>query len=592
MGALAVKPHPLRVRPLGSSLLALGSECGAIDNLRDISLGTLRTLPDDLLLRIFSGAAAGTLALLATCSRAMRVLAYTEELWKACLLEELPSCTRLRWDVRGWRHSYLVWRLGALHAPAAAVTTALGKSGAREALETDAGSTAACYYYSDVLYAPWQCGTAAIPRSWSRVQDIPRVAAASLSVAEFAERFEAPHQPVIITGLVEQWPAASQWSFERLRERFGDAVEFHVSGYAMGLANFFDYCNTTTDEQPLYLFDREFGGKRAAPAPAPAPSTASPLLASSWASASEPPASSWASASEEASVVAAAAAAAASPSAAAVALADEYKVPPYYAPERDLFSSLPAEWRPHHRWLIIGGTRSGSKWHVDPNGTSAWNACLAGRKKWILTPPGHPPPGVSASPDGTSVTSPESLYEWFRVFYSLLTRERLDGRRVGRLDGPPLRRPREATLGPGELLFVPAGWWHCCLNLEPSIAVTQNYAPACAAAAILAYLRRGASCGDLISGVPALLRPHLHERFAEVLAARHPEALRAADQLGARGSGGWSAGSGSRAHDGAGGAGAEDGAALEVRSSSGASTRRAAAPVPPTAPEEFRFSFV
>jgi len=434
--ALAVKPHPLRVRPLGSSLLALGSECGAIDNLRDVSLGTLRALPDDLLLRIFSDAAAGTLALLAACSKAMRVLAYTEELWKACLLEELSSCTRLRWDVRGWRHSYLVWRLGALRAPAAAVTV----------LETDADSTVACYYYSDVLYAPWQCGTAAIPRSWSRVQDIPRVAAASLSVAQFAERFEAPHQPVIITGLVEQWPAASQWSFERLRERFGDAVEFHVSGYAMGLANFFDYCTTTTDEQPLYLFDREFGGKRAAPVP----STASPLLASSWASASEE-----ATASEEAVVAAAAAAAAAaaSQSAAAVALADEYKVPPYFAPERDLFSSLPAEWRPDHRWLIIGGTRSGSKWHVDPNGTSAWNACLAGRKKWILTPPGHPPPGVSASPDGTSVTSPESLYEWFRVFYSLLSRERLDA--------PPSRRPREATLGPGELLFVPAGWWHC-----------------------------------------------------------------------------------------------------------------------------------
>jgi hypothetical protein len=169
------------------------------------------------------------------------------------------------------------------------------------------------------------------------------------------------------------------------------------------------------------------------------------LLASSWASASEE-----ATASEEAVAAAAAAAAAASQSAAAVALADEYKVPPYFAPERDLFSSLPAEWRPDHRWLIIGGTRSGSKWHVDPNGTSAWNACLAGRKKWILTPPGHPPPGVSASPDGTSVTSPESLYEWFRVFYSLLSRERLDA--------PPSRRPREATLGPGELLFVPAGW--------------------------------------------------------------------------------------------------------------------------------------
>ena len=35
----------------------------------------------------------------------------------------------------------------------------------------------------------------------------------------------------------------------------------------------------------------------------------------------------------------------------------------------------------------------------------------------------------------------------------------------------------EATVEAGEVLFVPSGWWHCCLNLEPSIAITQNYAP-------------------------------------------------------------------------------------------------------------------
>jgi len=108
----------------------------------------------------------------------------------------------------------------------------------------------------------------------------------------------------------------------------------------------------------------------------------------------------------------------------APALADDYTVPPFFAPERDLFSHLPAECRPDSRWLILGGARSGSLWHVDPNATSAWNGLVRGRKKWILTPPNAPPPGVLASDDGASVTSPLSLYEWYRIFYPALAARR------------------------------------------------------------------------------------------------------------------------------------------------------------------------
>ncbi|XAR62141.1 hypothetical protein NMG60_11016777 [Bertholletia excelsa] len=142
-------------------------------------------------------------------------------------------------------------------------------------------------------------------------------------------------------------------------------------------------------------------------------------------------------------------------------LLKEYTVPHLF--QEDFFDVIDRDKRPAYRWLIIGPERSGASWHVDPALTSAWNTLLCGRKRWALYPPGKVPLGVTVhvnDEDGdVNIETPSSL-QWWLDFYPLLADE---------------DKPIECTQLPGETIFVPSGWWHCVLNLETTIAVTQNF---------------------------------------------------------------------------------------------------------------------
>ncbi|XP_078440783.1 putative glycosyltransferase [Wolffia australiana] len=145
----------------------------------------------------------------------------------------------------------------------------------------------------------------------------------------------------------------------------------------------------------------------------------------------------------------------------APSLLKDYTVPSFF--REDYFDVLDEEKRPPFRWLIIGPARSGASWHVDPALTSAWNTLLVGRKRWALYPPGKVPAGVIVhvnEDDGdVDVETPSSLQWWLDIYPFLDEKD----------------KPIECTQLPGETIFVPSGWWHCVLNLETTIAVTQNF---------------------------------------------------------------------------------------------------------------------
>jgi len=137
--------------------------------------------------------------------------------------------------------------------------------------------------------------------------------------------------------------------------------------------------------------------------------------------------------------------------------------------------------RPPYRWVLIGPEFSGTGVHVDPIGTHAWVTLVQGCKRWILFPPETPPETIGfLTKTDTGQQLPSVV--WFQQWWSQgrilqeLAKYRRKQQEQQTLEETTVLQYVDFLQKPGETIYVPAGWPHLVLNLEPSVAVTQNYA--------------------------------------------------------------------------------------------------------------------
>eukprot|EP00038_Savillea_parva_P026521 m.54869 g.54869 ORF g.54869 m.54869 type:complete len:437 (+) comp7562_c0_seq1:209-1519(+) len=234
--------------------------------------------------------------------------------------------------------------------------------------------------------------------------------------------------PAMLTGVVDadEWRATTRWSSsEAFIEHYGSVPVkvwdiASLSGFGkpmpvhLPIELYHEYAETNTADFPYYVFLKEFAPEH-------------------------------------------------------TALREDYKVPALF--KDDLYNVTPQVRRffRQHAYFIMGGARTGSNMHVDPQYTCAWNTLLCGLKRWVMFPPGESDayraelglptgenPGVSFAKRPPAV--------WWRDVHAKLV---CSGRatELGMI---------EAVQRPGDTIFVPRGWHHAVLNLGWTVAVTQN----------------------------------------------------------------------------------------------------------------------
>lgn len=164
-------------------------------------------------------------------------------------------------------------------------------------------------------------------------------------------------------------------------------------------------------------------------------------------------------------------------------LADDWTMPSWLPDSDYVFPRLPGAADPTRdafpaRGLFVCGTGGRTRLHVDPWASDACLCQITGSKRFVM----YPPEAAALLSDRTG---------------ALVDLEEPDDERFPRWRSA--QPAFEEVVGPGDAIFIPAGWHHAAVALSDSISLTWNFVHRTHERRFAEYLRAGGSTDPIVA---------------------------------------------------------------------------------------------